>query len=205
MVVTWKSLWMLLILPLLSTGCAALAGPSAWPATSALGSDLKAYRPSSPLARAKRLFAEPTGTLTLRQAMAATLLGNPELRATAWAVRAREAERLQARLLPNPELEVSAAYGRLEATGKISYVSPLLSRSTRTAAARIVLDNSQGKWQPGLFVTAAVTTREVPAPVLVVRTAIQQRDGEPCIFVAKGDAYTCRGVTLGRGRAARST
>lgn len=49
---------------------------------------------------------EPTGELSLRQALSAALLGNPALSATSWAVRAQEARALQAGLLPNPGLDV---------------------------------------------------------------------------------------------------
>ena len=49
---------------------------------------------------------DPTGVLTLRQALALALLRNPELAATAWEVRAGEARMLQAGLLPNPEVGV---------------------------------------------------------------------------------------------------
>jgi cobalt-zinc-cadmium efflux system outer membrane protein len=49
---------------------------------------------------------EPTGVVTLRQALALALLKNPELAAFSWEVRAREAESLQARVLVNPELDV---------------------------------------------------------------------------------------------------
>ncbi|MEM6559965.1 MAG: TolC family protein [Planctomycetota bacterium] len=49
----------------------------------------------------------PTGTLTLRDALAATLLHNPRLRAMTWEPRIAEARRLQAGLRPNPELEAS--------------------------------------------------------------------------------------------------
>jgi cobalt-zinc-cadmium efflux system outer membrane protein len=42
----------------------------------------------------------------LRQALALALVKNPELAAFSWEVRAREAELLQARLLPNPELDI---------------------------------------------------------------------------------------------------
>jgi outer membrane protein, heavy metal efflux system len=92
-----------------AAGCATTAAPTAWPSSSALGSDLNAYRPTHATSSSggQRRFKEPTGTLTLGQALAAALLRNPRLRATAWAVRAREADRLQARLLPNPELEVT--------------------------------------------------------------------------------------------------
>ena len=49
---------------------------------------------------------EPTGVLTLRQALALALLRNPELASAAWEVRAGEARTLQAGLLPNPEVGV---------------------------------------------------------------------------------------------------
>ncbi len=47
--------------------------------------------------------AELTGTITLRDALAAALLHNPTLAVYAWEVRAREARILQAGLRPNPE------------------------------------------------------------------------------------------------------
>ena len=49
---------------------------------------------------------EPTGVVTLRQALALALMKNPELAVFSWEERAREAQALQARLLPNPELDV---------------------------------------------------------------------------------------------------
>ena len=47
---------------------------------------------------------EPTGWLTLGQALALTLKQNPELAAFSWDVRSAEARILQARLRPKPEL-----------------------------------------------------------------------------------------------------
>lgn len=47
---------------------------------------------------------EPVGTVTLRDALAAALLRNPELAAFSWEVRVQEARALQASLRPNPEL-----------------------------------------------------------------------------------------------------
>lgn len=49
---------------------------------------------------------EPTGTVTLRQALAIALIHNPELRAFSWEIRAREAAALQAGLLHNPTIGV---------------------------------------------------------------------------------------------------
>ncbi len=49
-------------------------------------------------------ISEPTGDLTLREVLSLALLQNPELKAFAFEVRAREAAVLQSSLLPNPEL-----------------------------------------------------------------------------------------------------
>jgi outer membrane protein, heavy metal efflux system len=62
--------------------------------------------PLAPATGAARLV-EPRGDITLRDALAAALLASPDLAATSWEVRAREAETLQAGVLPNPELGVS--------------------------------------------------------------------------------------------------
>tara|TARA_B100000959_G_scaffold283058_1_gene351034 strand:+ start:4053 stop:5447 length:1395 start_codon:yes stop_codon:yes gene_type:complete len=47
---------------------------------------------------------EPTGSVTLREAVALVLVKNPELATFSWEIRAREARILQAGLLPNPEI-----------------------------------------------------------------------------------------------------
>lgn len=51
-------------------------------------------------------FSEPTGPLTLRQALALVVLRSPELVTASYEVRAADARRLQAGLRPNPELEI---------------------------------------------------------------------------------------------------
>jgi cobalt-zinc-cadmium efflux system outer membrane protein len=51
-------------------------------------------------------FEEPTGVISLREALTLALARNPDLAAFSWEVRAREARTLQAGLLPNPGLSV---------------------------------------------------------------------------------------------------
>jgi cobalt-zinc-cadmium efflux system outer membrane protein len=95
-----------LFFSLLIASCAGGAGPSL-PEPRPLGGDLPEYRvpgegePNSP---APALPA-PQGELTLRQALAAALLGSPALSAASLQIRAAEARALTASLLPNPELE----------------------------------------------------------------------------------------------------
>jgi cobalt-zinc-cadmium efflux system outer membrane protein len=72
-----------------------------------LGRDLPAFEaPASAAAPLPDGPAEPTGLLRLRDALAAALLGNPELAADAYEVRAREAALVQAGAHPNPTLSV---------------------------------------------------------------------------------------------------
>ena len=75
---------------------------SSQPPASASHSTQAGASPSSHTAAAP----EPSGLLSLREAIAAALLGNPELTAFGYEVRAAEAQALQARRWPNPELEV---------------------------------------------------------------------------------------------------
>ncbi len=69
------------------------------------GTDLSASRPPLRLEEIKQdriAIEEPTGAVTLQQALAAALMNNPGLRAFSLEVRAQEAATLQAGLLPNP-------------------------------------------------------------------------------------------------------
>ena len=49
---------------------------------------------------------DPTGVITLRDAIALALINNPKLKAFSLDIRAAEARKLQAGLLPNPEIKV---------------------------------------------------------------------------------------------------
>ena len=51
---------------------------------------------------------EPTGAITLRDAISVALFRNPELKAFSLEIRAKEARALQEGLIPNPEIEIEA-------------------------------------------------------------------------------------------------
>jgi cobalt-zinc-cadmium efflux system outer membrane protein len=71
-----------------------------------LGRDLPAYQaPVDPNAPAlPEAAAEPSGTLTLADALRAAVSRSPTLSAFSWEVRARDAELLQSGVLPKPEI-----------------------------------------------------------------------------------------------------
>jgi cobalt-zinc-cadmium efflux system outer membrane protein len=93
------ALWLVL------AGGNGFAAPSgSLPEPRPLGRELPVAVPVAPAPESAT--APVTGELTLRQALALALLYNPELAAFSWEVRAKEAEALQAGLLPNPELGI---------------------------------------------------------------------------------------------------
>jgi cobalt-zinc-cadmium efflux system membrane fusion protein len=47
---------------------------------------------------------------------------------------------------------ITAGPGIPDARGKVSYLTPVVDEHTRTATARVILPNPDGRWKPGLFV-----------------------------------------------------
>jgi membrane fusion protein, heavy metal efflux system len=93
---------------------------------------------------------------------------------------------------------VIAADATMKAEGTVSYISPVVSDETRTVVTRVVLPNPDGRWRPGLFVTATLTASETPVAVLIPKTATQTIDGQPNVFVQTPEGFAPRPVTLGR-------
>ncbi len=95
--------------------------------------------------------------------------------------------------------EIVAHHGIGQARGTIQYVSPVISESTRTTTARIVLENPDGTWRPGLFVTGRVVTGAFEPGVVVPKTAIQSINDKQIIFVRTEHGFEPHHVELGRG------
>jgi len=95
---------------------------------------------------------------------------------------------------------ISTAHGILQHDGTISYISPLVGEKTRTAIARVVLPNRDGRWKPGMFINAKVIIEEVPAKIMVPKSAIQTVEDKPTIFVldAESGGFAPRHVTIGK-------
>ncbi|GAB2841028.1 hypothetical protein GCM10027277_05020 [Pseudoduganella ginsengisoli] len=87
-------------------------------------------------------------------------------------------------------------------SGKVSYVGNLLGEQTRTAKARVVIDNPHKAWRPGLFVNAAVAKGQKEVAVAVESGAVQTLDGQSVVFtrVAKGFKATTVRTGLADGR-----
>jgi cobalt-zinc-cadmium efflux system membrane fusion protein len=93
---------------------------------------------------------------------------------------------------------ISCGQGIPNAAATIDYVSPLVDEETRTATARVVLDNPGGHYRPGLFVTAQVQVDEKQVPILVPKEALQTVEGRSVLFVETDEGFELRPVAIGR-------
>lgn len=82
--------------------------------------------------------------------------------------------------------------------GTIAYVSPVVGEQSRTAMARVVLNNPDKTWLPGLPVNIEITSSEVDVPLAVSVEAIQSLNEETVVFGRYGSYFEARPVTLGR-------
>ena len=86
----------------------------------------------------------------------------------------------------------------IEAQSKVSYVGPLLEQDTRISYARAILDNTSGRWTPGLYVSASVTVEHVRAEVAVPEQAIVRTSRGSGVFLADGESFELQPVETGR-------
>lgn len=101
-------------------------------------------------------------------------------------------------IVAGQKVVVTSEHGALRGEAMIAYVSPSVHEATRSATARVVLDNSEGRWRPGLFVSGAVQTAAVEGAVVIERSALQTVDGQSILFVQTVKGFEPRPVTLGR-------
>lgn len=86
----------------------------------------------------------------------------------------------------------------IEATGRIDFIGRLVGEETRTATARLTLQNPAGLWRPGLFVTVRLVRQESTVPLAVSSDAIQTFRDWQVVFVKYRDWFEARPLELGR-------
>ena len=96
------------------------------------------------------------------------------------------------------KVTVRASAFDAKAPGTISYVGSLLGEQTRTAKARVTLNNPQMAWRPGLFVNVEVVSNEAEVPVAVSTEAVHTVNDKPTVFVRVPGGFLPTPVTLGR-------
>ena len=87
-----------------------------------------------------------------------------------------------------------------EISALLDFVSPTVDPETRTVRARVELDNTDGSWRPGQFLTSLVPTGAPPTENLVVPVAaVQYVDGQPVVYQLLQKENTFKQVVITAG------
>ena len=87
--------------------------------------------------------------------------------------------------------------GQRLAEGKISTVLPVIAETSRTATARVIVDNAEHRLKPGQFVTARIETGEARSVVRVPSDALVSVEDRISVFVPTDDGFQPREVRTG--------
>jgi len=96
------------------------------------------------------------------------------------------------------QVVVQVGHGIPDARGVVDFVGPLLGEETRTALARVVLDNRRGDYRPGMFVTARVAVANTRVNLAVAKSALQNVEGKTVVFVKTAEGFEPQPVEVGR-------
>ncbi|MCF6271015.1 MAG: efflux RND transporter periplasmic adaptor subunit [Melioribacteraceae bacterium] len=94
-------------------------------------------------------------------------------------------------------VEITSPHSETVFKGKLFYISPIVDEATRTAFARVKLNNTKGIWKPGMFISGSVLTNYKKVKIAVPVNAIQILDGERVIFINDNGGFRPQVVTLG--------
>ncbi len=81
--------------------------------------------------------------------------------------------------------------------GVIDYVAPTVDEHTRTGLARIVVDNAERAWKPGMFIKGRVAVERHPVDLMVPRSAVLTVEGAPAVFVQTAEGFEPRPIQIG--------
>lgn len=96
------------------------------------------------------------------------------------------------------KVTVKAVAYAAEAVGTIAYVGALVGQQSRTAMARLVLNNVERNWLPGLPVNIELISDEVKVPLAVSVEGIQTLRDWTVVFGRYGEYFEARPLELGR-------
>ncbi|MGK9369595.1 efflux RND transporter periplasmic adaptor subunit [Melioribacter sp. Ez-97] len=94
-------------------------------------------------------------------------------------------------------VEITSPHSNTVFKGKLFYISPTVDEATRTAIARVKLDNSRGVWKPGMFVSAKVVTSFKKVDVAVPKNAIQILEGQKVVFIKGEEGFRPQVISIG--------
>lgn len=95
-------------------------------------------------------------------------------------------------------VRIKSANNPISGEGNIIYIAPLGNSNNQATTARVLLNNAENLWKPGIFINAEITLSETAAPTVIQSEAVQLVEGETVIFVKGEEGFEPREITLGR-------
>ncbi len=95
-------------------------------------------------------------------------------------------------------VDVSSLDGTMALKGTIDRVLPTIDPISRVATARVIIENAETGWRPGLFVEGVVTVSDASVPLAVRETGLQSFRDFTVVYAKVGDTYEVRMLDLGR-------
>lgn len=96
-----------------------------------------------------------------------------------------------------PASVMVAAYPNRSFAGKVTYISSVMNKESRTVQARVEMPNADGALKLGMFASATIETGAGGKALLLPDDAVVLIQGQPSAFVKDGDGFTARAVELG--------
>lgn len=103
----------------------------------------------------------------------------------------------RARVRDGAEVMVRATSDTAAVEGVIAQISPV-AEPNQAVTARVVLDNADGAFVPGMYVTADIQVAEHAVPLAVKREGLQSFRDFTVVYAQIGDEYEVRMLELGR-------
>lgn len=97
------------------------------------------------------------------------------------------------------QVRITSRHGIAPFTGTITYLAPTVDERTRTGLARVVVDNADGRWKPGQFISGTVAIEEHPVDLWLPRSALVNFEERTVVFVQDADGIEPRPVQVGHG------
>jgi cobalt-zinc-cadmium efflux system membrane fusion protein len=96
------------------------------------------------------------------------------------------------------EVRIRNSDSGADAIGKVVYVAPFRTSANQAMSARVLVQNADSAWPPGLYVTGDVTLSSSAASLTVASSALQTLEERPVVFVQCDRGFEARPVQLGR-------
>jgi len=100
-------------------------------------------------------------------------------------------EKDYAQLKPGQPVSLTTdAYPDEKFTGRIDRIAPVFQKSTRQARIEMIIDNSQHRLKPGMFIRISVALAQVREATIVPEQALTIRDDKSGVFIVSEDGQS---------------